>query len=97
MLDAAFNNDMLGILEREGEAGLCSTRFRQMIEQYGGVETAHRLLSPDRELPPNTFSYLRKIGRLDLAMEFYVVMEKYLTLFSDEERDIAQWRLDKGD
>jgi len=96
-LENEFHKDMFRILEREHEANLHSTRFRQMIEQYGGVETAHRLLKPDRELPPNTFGYLRKIGRRDLAMESYVVMEKYHPLFSSQEREIAQWRLDKGD
>ena len=88
---------MLRIVEREGEADLRSTRFRQMIERYGGLETAHRLLKPDRDLPPNTFGYLRNIGRLDLTMEFYVVMDKYRSLFSEQEREIAQWRLNKGD
>lgn len=96
-LENEFHNDMLRILERESEADLHSTRLRQMIEQYGGVETAHRLLKPDRELPPNTFGYLRKIGKLCLAMEFHVVKEKYHSLFSPQEREIAQWRLDKGD
>ena len=96
-LEVDFNNDMLRILEREGEADLRSTRFRQMVERYGGVGAAHLLLKPDRELPPNTFGYLRQIGRLDLAMEFYVVMDKYRLLFTEQEREIAQWRLDKGD
>jgi hypothetical protein len=96
-LEVEFNKDMLQILEKEREADLNSTRFRQMVEQYGGVNAAHRLLKPDRELPPNTFGYLRKIGRLDLSMEFYVVMEKYQPLFSPEERAIAQFRLDSED
>src|SRR5208283_117465 len=96
-LEAEFDNDMRGILEREAEAGLNSTRFRQTIEQYGGVKTAHRLLKPDRELPRDTFGYLRKIGRIDLTVEFYVVMEKYRALFSPPEREIAQGRLEKED
>ena len=96
-LEAEFTRDMRQILEREGEAGLCSTRFRQMLDEYGELAAAHRLLRPDRQLPPNTFGYLRKIGRLDLAMESYVVMERYRPLFSPEEREIAQWRLISGD
>jgi hypothetical protein len=96
-LDNQFNNDMQWILNNEGEANLCSTRFRQMIAAFGGLGTAHRLLKPDRVLPANTFGYLRQIGRLDLAMESYAVMDKYRTLFSDEERVIAQWRMEKGD
>ena len=86
------------ILEREGpEANLCSTRFRQMIDHYGGLNAARRLLKPDRELPPNTFTYLRRIGKPHLAMEFYVVMDKYQPLFTDDEREIARFRLEKGD
>jgi hypothetical protein len=96
-LDADFNNDMRGILERQAKIGLNSTRFRQMIDQYGGVEAAHRLLKPDRQLPPDTFGYLRRNGWLDLTAEFYVVMEKYRPLFSDQEREIAQWRLQNED
>jgi hypothetical protein len=52
---------------------------------------------PDRQLPPGTFKYLRDIGRLDLAMEFYVVMSKYEALFTEDERDIARFRLEKED
>jgi hypothetical protein len=96
-LESEFDNDMRGILVREGSVGLNSTRFRQMIDQYGGVEAAHRLLKPDRELPPDTFGYLRRNGRLDLTAEFYVVMEKYRPVFSDQEREIAQWRLEHED
>lgn len=79
-LEIDFDNEMRGILDREGAINLNSTRFRQMIDRYGGIGAAHRLLEPDRELPMSTFSYLRKRERLDLAVEFYVVMEKYRPL-----------------
>ena len=95
-LKVEFDREMRMILEREGEFGLCSARFRQMIEEGGGYVTAKRLLSKG-EPPPNTFTYLRKIQRLDLAMEFYVAMDKYRQLFSDDERLIAKWRLVQGD
>jgi hypothetical protein len=96
-LEDEFDADMRRILNREGEAKLNSTRFRQMIEQYGAVEAAHRLLKPDRQSPPGTFGYLRDIGRLALTMEFCVVMDKYNALFSQNEREIARFRLDKED
>lgn len=96
-LHAEFDKDMYSILEREHEIGLNSTRFRQMVEQYGGVKAAHLLLQADRVLPPDTFGYLRRSGRLDLSMEFYVVQEKYRSLFSDQEREIARWRLEHED
>ena len=90
-----FDKDMHQILEKEREIGLCSTRFRQMVEQYGGVETAHRLLKSS-DLPP-MFKDLRDKGRLDLAMEHYVALEKYQPLFSNDERAIADFRLHKDD
>ena len=95
-LEAQFHQDMLELLVREHEVGLNSARFRQMVEEHGGANTAHRLLKPDRELPP-TFKYLREIGRTDLAMESHVLKDKYKPLFSDQEREIASWRLMSGD
>jgi hypothetical protein len=95
-LENEFHEDMLRILEREGpEAGLCSTRFRQMVERYAGAEAAHRLLRS--EPPPNTFGYLRARKKLDLSMEYYVVLPKYESLFCKNEITIAQWRLEHGD
>lgn len=93
---AEFAEDMRQLLVNEREVGLCSTRFLQMVEAHGAREAAHRLLKPDRELPP-IFAHLRRIGRTDLAMESFVIQERYRSIFSEEERDIACWRLDKGE
>lgn len=95
-LKAEFAEDMRQLLMKEREEGLCSTRFLHMIEEHGAVEAAHRLLKPDRELPP-IFEYLRRIGRTDLAMESYVAQDRYRSIFSEEERDIARWRLENGE
>ncbi|MGB8771274.1 MAG: hypothetical protein WCC92_16770 [Candidatus Korobacteraceae bacterium] len=40
-LGADFHKAMLWILDHEVEVGLNSTRFRQIIEQHGGVKAAH--------------------------------------------------------
>jgi hypothetical protein len=92
-LEDEFGRDMELVLKREKEVGLISVRFRQMIERWGAIGAARRLLEADRELPPNTFTYLRSIDRLDLAMEYYVVMPKYGSLLSEAERQIAAFRL----
>ena len=92
-LEDEFGRDMELVLKREKEVGLISVRFMQMIERWGAIGAARRLLEADRELPPNTFTYLRSIDRLDLAMEYYVVMPKYGSLFSEAERQIAAFRL----
>ena len=73
------------------------SRKVQFRYQHGGVKTAHLLLEPDRQLPPDTFRYLRRINRLDLTIEWHVVMEKYRPLFTEEEREIALWRLGHED
>ncbi len=92
-LEFEFDKDLRHILEKERDLNLCSRRFREMLDRYCGVETAHRLLKTN---PEPMFEYLRSKSKLDLTMEFYVVMEKYRSLFSDGEREAAQWRLDHG-
>jgi hypothetical protein len=97
-LVAKFHSEMEGIFERERELTLCSTRFIEGVRRHGGVGYAHRLMEKaESDLPANTFTFLRSEGRLDLTMEYYVVQERFRSLFSDAEREIAQWRLDHGD
>jgi hypothetical protein len=99
-LEEEFDADMRGILEKEHLLPISqrfhSTRFAGMLARYGGVETARRLLK-QHNFPVGTFGYPRKIGRLDLVMEYYVVMPKYSTLFSPEQICIADFRLEKED
>src|SRR5437660_7122050 len=92
-LKAEFYAEMLDILESEREVGFSSNYFRQMVNEFGGVEAAHRLLRPERQLPP-IFAHLRSIGRIDLAMESRVLKERYRALFSEDERAVARFRLD---
>ncbi len=97
-LVAQFQNEMESIFDREREVGLCSTRFIEGVRRYGGVAYARRLLEKaESDLPANTFTFLRNLGRLDLTMEYYVVQERFSSLFSQAEREVAQWRLDYGD
>jgi hypothetical protein len=96
-LAAQFQREMESIFERERELGLCSTRFIEGVRRYGGVGYARRLLQKaESDLPQNTFTFLRKQGRLDLAMEYFAVQDRFHSLFSPSEREVAQWRLDYG-
>lgn len=95
-LKSEFDREMRSILEREGELGLCSTRFRQMLQEGDGWSVAKRLLSKG-EPPTNTFTWLRKQGRLDLTMEYYVGDDKYKRIFTDDDRAVAKFRLEHGD
>jgi hypothetical protein len=95
-LKAEFHGEMLEILDEERNVGFSSSYFRKMVHEHGGVEAAHKLLKPDRQLPP-MFEHLRKISRLDLAMESRVLKERYHELFSEDEREVACFRLKYGD
>ena len=67
------------------------TRFHQMVQEHGGVETAKRLLAtPDVQVGLTT---LWECGRLDLSMEALVIDPRFEELFSAEEREIARERL----
>jgi hypothetical protein len=101
-LELQFDEDMRGIIAKEQELRKTiwkgtppSTRFMGMIERHGGRKMAKILLTCDP--PKGMIGYLRKSGHLDMTMEHYVVMDKYKLLFTDDERAIAQFRLDHED
>jgi len=97
-LMAEFQSEMESIFDREREVGMCSTRFIEGVRGHGAVAYAHRLLGKaESDLPANTFTSLRSKSRLDLTLEYYVVQERFRSLFSEAEREVAQWRLDHGD
>ena len=76
-------------VQAKQEAGYTATRFHQMLDEHGGVETARRLL-------PRTsdgFTELWRRRRLDLTVETLVLDPKWDDLFSDEERQMARDRL----
>lgn len=62
-------------------------RFNQMLEQYGGVAAAKRLIQSAKEtgVIPTGYARLLEEGRLDLTVEHSVCKEKYQPLFSPDE------------
>lgn len=73
------------------------TRFNQMLAQYGGVETAKRLIRTEMETGQTSdgFGTLFLSGRLDLSMEDSVCKEEYQSLFSKQEIDYCRGLLGK--
>ena len=49
-LDGEFHHAMMAIYEREKDYGYYATYFKQMLDQYGGVEAAKRPVAK-REVP----------------------------------------------
>jgi hypothetical protein len=101
-LELQFDEDMRGIIAKEQELRKTiwkgtspSTRFMGMIERHGGRKMAKILLTSDP--PKGMIGYLRKSGHLDMTAEYYVVMDRYKPLFTDDERAIALFRLEHED
>ena len=90
--DAAMH-ELYGRIVRECDDRYHPTRFHGMLETYGGVETARRLLRD-----PNYFSYgferLCELDRPDLTMEAMILSLSYRRkLFTAEELSAAAERL----
>lgn len=66
--------------------------WTRMVEEHGGVVTARRLIkSGDMQAG---LLRLLSLSRVDLTVEYAVLDERWHDLFTDEERDLARWRLE---
>lgn len=87
-----FQNEMLNTYKEAKKLGYKPTRFLQMIDEYGAVETAKRLLASEDNLSDGV-TKLWELGRLDLSMESIVIKPEYKELFTEQEIKIAEKRL----
>ena len=68
-----------------------ATRFNQMLEEHGGVETARRLINAAD--PSQGFVVLWENQRLELSVEALVLLPWYASLFTSDELKTARRRL----
>ena len=83
-----FENELKDkMLRAKKECKYNPTRFNQMLAQYGGVETAKRLISNGITTGATSDGYttLYLCGRLDLTMEHSMCKPEYRDLFTSEE------------
>ena len=95
-LERRFDHAMHELYSRivREAGGYNPTRFFGMMEQYGGLEAAHRLLKPDADFFSYGFEHLSKMGRSDLTMEALILTLDYKDqLFSSRELATAEQRL----
>lgn len=90
-LERRFDVAMLDIYHAAARLGYRPTRFLEMVQVHGGVETAHRLLATERV--QDGLGELFLLGRLDLTVEHHVLLSEFAPLFSDDERRTARARL----
>jgi len=81
-----------GTIEAAKSRDYFPTYFMQMLAEYGGVETAKRLLA-SKEPQSGLFS-LYHLGLLHESMEAVVSQEKYRSLFTEDELAEAHRRLE---
>jgi hypothetical protein len=91
-LDKDFHHAMIGVADfaNRHQFGI---RFRQMIDEFGAVETAKRLLaSPEVQ---TGLMKLWELRSLDKSMEALVVQSRFHSLFCNEQIEEARRRLDE--
>src|SRR4051794_35356712 len=94
--EAEFNDEMyLGYELLKREIGYKAERFRQMLDEHGGVQTAQILLER------TSYSYgLEKLywsKRLQNSMEAVVLKPKFHCLFTERQRSLARAKLESLD
>lgn len=92
-LVAAFNEEMFGVYQRSrSEAHYNATRFLQMLQEHGGLQTARILLHAPSVSEGYTALWERH--RLDLTVEAVIHDNpKWHPLFSQAELNICTQRL----
>lgn len=94
VIRASFERAMKDVYTRaKKEANYTATYFFTMLSEHGGLGTAHRLLASSEV--SSGFTALYERGRLDLTVEAVVVKPEFASLFSEDEIEIAQQRLDQ--
>lgn len=85
-----FHEDMIDLYKQGKKIGFNPTRFLQMINEYGGYETACKLIAGKDDV--SGFTELWVVDRLDLSME-YLVVHKWAHIFEPEQVKICADRL----
>ena len=90
---AEFERYMWDCIRRCKEFGYNAGYWKRMVADHGAVDASHRLLAGTRA--SDGFTRLWEEGRLDLSVEFSVLLPKYHDLFTDDERAEARRRLEQ--
>ena len=94
-LETQFHEEMLRIYDEATQFDYYPTRFRQMVEEHGGLGAAKLLLTGGT--PSSGFERLWEEGRLDLSVEALVLRTPWAALFTESESREAERRLEGSD
>jgi len=90
-LEKAFHKDMENIYFEAKKLKYNASYFWQLVCEKGGYETAKQLIHTDK--PSEGFTSLWERNSLGLSVEAHVLRDKYVSLFTDEERAVCRNRL----
>jgi hypothetical protein len=91
-LETELTSALRGTYEAARARGYVATYFLQMLEEYGGVETAKRLLA--KKEPSAGLYKLWELNLLHESMEAVVLEDRFRPLFSEDELAEAERRLE---
>lgn len=91
-ISAQFHKAMLDGCEELKSYGYWPSYFHREVANLGGVRAVKNLLA--KKDTSEGFATLYSLGKLDMAVEVFVLCPEYVELFTDEERRIARSRLD---
>jgi hypothetical protein len=92
-LEKSFEADVEALLDECRQRGYIPTYFMLMLQQYGGVETAHRLLA-GQEIQYGLMR-LWELRLLRDSEDAFVIQPKYQSLFTKAEIAEARRRLEE--
>lgn len=92
-LESEFTQGLEHTVEPAKARGYIPTYFMNMLAEYGGVETAKRLLAKSE--PQEGLFELWRLNMLHKSMEAMVIQDKYKSLFRAEEITEARRRLEE--
>lgn len=93
-LEVDFHKKLLNLCEQTKEAGYNPIRFLQMINKYGSIKAAKKILLNENNIQEGVV-WLWEHRRLDLSVEKLVIEPQYDKLFTKEEKEKAKKRLKK--
>lgn len=90
-LDLEFETRLRESVNDSIALGYNPAQFAEMLERYGGVDVAKRLVASG-ELQDG-LKRIVALGHIELAMESIMLEPRFAPLFSEGELAAARWRL----
>ncbi len=91
-LEEEFTAALRGTVEAARERKYTPTYFLKMLAEYGGLETARRLIA--KREPQAGLMTLWELGLLNESMEAVMLRSRFRPLFIEEELAEAKQRLE---